>query len=353
MHHRSSLVFIGSSSTENFDIADIKNNKHRNSKQLYETSSNLGTHLFGGASSTGLVNGTAAGFSSTSIGPNCASPNSGLGSSSPVTTGASETSSSCFGQIRPNCLSRRTSYRTNQKVAIPVATPMSPVEGPPLASGRGSECSFEIKSPSQQSVLSSNSSSSCCISPLGSVIGMQSQLPRMMMRRYPTLPEDESCSENGSIQELHSRGIQFNKNNSHANARLSVFEPQLKTYESLKSQMSNSSQGSTGTQMTSSSTASENSSVSRNDISSSGIISGNSPLQPMEDVSKRSYHPPHHHGNKMLTSSLSQPISIDTSEREESLAEETIKGLSFVSPKSGVYRPMPDGRRQRQNCIVM
>ena len=332
-------------------MSEVQYNKQRNNKQLYERNSETGTPLSCTASSFGMFNGPLAEFSAKAIAATSASPNIGFASSSPAAGCVSETSSSCFGQIRPNCLSRRTSYRTNQKVSIPVATPMSPVDGNPLPSGRGSECSFEIKSPSQQSVVSSNSSSSCCISPLGNGGGTQSQLPRMLMRRYPTLPEDESCSENGSIQELQSKEIQFNNNN-HA-ARIPIFEPTLKTYESLKSQMSTSSQGSTGSKMTSSSTSSDKSSISRSCMSSSGIISGNTSLQPIENSSNRGYHPPHHHGNKMLASSVSQPISIDTTEGEETLTEETIKGLSFVSPKSGVYRPMPDGRRHRQNCIVM
>ena len=47
--------------------------------------------------------------------------------------------------IRPNCLTRRTSYRTYQKVPIPVAAPMSPV---------GSEYSFDLKSPTSSQCFS-------------------------------------------------------------------------------------------------------------------------------------------------------------------------------------------------------
>lgn len=47
--------------------------------------------------------------------------------------------------IRPNCLTRRTSYRTYQKVPIPVAAPMSPV---------GSDYSFDLKSPTSSSCFS-------------------------------------------------------------------------------------------------------------------------------------------------------------------------------------------------------
>merc|ERR1719242_599064 len=52
-------------------------------------------------------------------------------------------SSACHpAMIRPNCLTRRTSYRTYQKVPIPVAAPMSPV---------GSDYSFDLKSPTGSS----------------------------------------------------------------------------------------------------------------------------------------------------------------------------------------------------------
>ena len=304
-------------------------------------------------SPTAASNGTSPGITvDTSFDRNLAAPVShqtGARDSSRATGCLSESSSSCFGQIRPNCLSRRTSYRTYQKAPIPVATPMSPVDGNILPSGRGSECSFEIKSPSQQSVGSSNSASSCCISPLGSGGGLQSHVPKMMMRRYPTLPEDESCSENGSIQEAQLREIQFNNNNH--NNRIPPFEHQpMKTYESLKSQISTSSQGSTGSKMTSSSSGSDKSS---NCVSSSEIISADGSLSPGENTYQRGYHPPHHHGNKLPTNSTSQSLFIETCESEDTLAEEAMKGLSFVSPKSGVYRPMSDGRKHRQNCTVM
>ena len=329
-----------------------QHNTYKKNNQMFESNTELQTPLSSTGSSMGIFNGVSTEFSSadnvqTSISPDhvYASPSAAAGISS-------EATSSCFGQIRPNCLSRRTSYRTNQKVSIPVASPMSPVDGNPLiSSGRGSQCSFEIKSPSQQSVVSSNSSSSCCVSPFGNGNGMQSQVPRMMMRRYPTLPEDESCSENGSIQEIHSKEMQLSNNNH--TGRIPLFEQPLKPYESLKSQISTSSQGSTGSKMTSSSATSDKSSISRNGIPLNGMIDCNRALQLTENSSSRNYHPPHHHGNKALESSASRPLSIDTTVGDEHLQEETIKGLSFVSPKSGVYRPMPDGRKHRQNCIVM
>lgn len=136
--------------------------------------------------------------------------------------------------IRPNCLTRRTSYRTYQKVPIPVAAPMSPV---------GSEYSLDLKS-----------ASSSCFSPLPRPVNGESGL--------------ESVDEDMT----------------------------LKTYESLKSTCS--SQNSSKASSTSS------------DLSSYKPDSENSDLQ--------------------------------------------IKSLNFVSPKTGVYRPMPEGsRRYKQSCTVM
>ena len=351
-NHRASLIYIsGHQNHYNLNVDEGRINNPNPSNPVNSSNTEIYTPLSSIASPIGMTHNASTEFSSVNIGQTTASPDLGYASPTSGVGVASESSSSCFGQVRPNCLSRRTSYRTNQKVSIPVAAPMSPVDGNPLpSSGRGSECSFEIKSPSQQSVVSSNSLSSCCLSPFGNRDGNQSHLPRMMMRRYPTLPEDESCSENGSVQELHSRDIQFNNNNH--SGRIPVFDQSLKPYESLKSQISNSSQGSTGSKLTSSS-SSDKSSISRGCMpSSNGTMSFNSTSNTAE-ISKRGYHPPHHPGNKSHESSVSRPISIDTSVCDETLQEETLKGMSFVSPKSGVYRPMPDGRKHRQNCIVM
>ena len=61
-------------------------------------------------------------------------------------------------------------------------------------------------------------------------------------------------------------------------------------------------------------------------------------------------------GSKMTVSDASSAMaSPDLKEVDEYLDEnpDMIKNLSFVSPKSGVYRPMPDSRKRHQNCIVM
>lgn len=136
--------------------------------------------------------------------------------------------------IRPNCLTRRTSYRTYQKVPIPVAAPMSPV---------GSEYSLDLKS---------NNSSSCF-----------SPLPRPL----------ESVDEDMT----------------------------LKTYESLKSTCS-----------------------SQNSSKASSTSSDLSSYKPISEADSETTDP------------------------------NLIKSLNFVSPKTGVYRPMPEGsRRYKQSCLVM
>ena len=163
--------------------------------------------------------------------------------------------------IRPNCLTRRTSYRTYQKVPIPVAAPMSPV---------GSEYSFDLKSPT----------SSQCFSPV----------PRL-----EAVSEDMEVACGGPT--------------------VSAFE---KTYESLKSTCSsqNSSKAS--------STASAASGASS--AASSGLDLSTYKLR--------------------LTKSESIPDTEDPN---------LIKNLNFVSPKTGVYRPLPEGSRGRykQSCNVM
>ena len=163
--------------------------------------------------------------------------------------------------IRPNCLTRRTSYRTYQKVPIPVAAPMSPV---------GSDYSYDLKSPT----------SSQCFSPV----------PRL-----------EAVNE-----------VVIEADGTSAAAGIPAFE---KTYESLKSTCSsqNSSKAS--------STASAASSA---DLS----------------AFKMRHSPP-----PTSTSAKCLPNTEDP---------ELLKNLNFVSPKTGVYRPMPEGsRRYKQSCNVM
>ena len=108
------------------------------------------------------------------------------------------------------------------------------------------------------------------------------------------------------------------QNNNHT-SRMPLFEQVLKPYESLKSQVSTSSQGSTGSKMTSSSITSDKSTISRAGLPLNGIIDCNRALQMNDNACKVNYHPPHHHGNKTLESSVSQPISIDTAAGVENL----------------------------------
>eukprot|EP00093_Oithona_nana_P012288 12288.XXX_509788_505627_1 [CDS] Oithona nana genome sequencing. len=172
----------------------------------------------------------------------------------------SDLNNSSNAMIRPNCLTRRTSYRTYQKVPIPVAAPMSPV---------GSDYSFDLKSPT----------SSSCFSPL----------PRLA----EAVAEDTISSEK-------------------------IFE---KTYESLKSTCS--SQNSSKASSTASAASSADLSTYK--------------LRLMESSTRGQKK------NEELDSSA-----------ESSDESNLIKNLNFVSPKSGVYRPLPEGsRRYKQSCNVM
>ena len=173
--------------------------------------------------------------------------------------------------IRPNCLTRRTSYRTYQKVPIPVAAPMSPV---------GSDYSFDLKSPT----------SSSCFSPL----------PRL-----EAVAEAEIAAAAEKPSHHH-------------------FE---KTYESLKSTCS--SQNSSKASSTASAASSADLSTYK--------------LRLMASETSRQ-------NEELLNSSLH--ASTDSSSDES--AGNLIKNLNFVSPKSGVYRPLPEGsRRYKQSCNVM
>ena len=196
---------------------------------------------------------------------------------------ASETTSPQFAaQIRPNNLGRRTSYRTYQKVSIPVAAPMSPI-------GTASECSFEMKSPP----------SSICTSPRSG---------KYPVRACPDQPVDHPESDTSSSCAVPS-------------SRIPVFET-FKAYESLKSQMSTSSQGSTASKM------------SFSDVSSSDASSLSAPLRPIGETAT-------------LGRTLPEKGIPDTEDPE------LIKKLSFISPKSGVFRPVAESRRHKQGCAVM
>jgi hypothetical protein len=164
-------------------------------------------------------------------------------------------------QIRPNNLGRRTSYRTYQKVPIPVAAPMSPI-------GTASECSFDLKSPEKAASRG-----------------------HPFPAASPALPESSS-------------------------------ETVSRVYESLKSQTSTCSQGSTGSKM------------SFSELSQSDSSSVTPPLRPIGECDT-------------LSRSLPEKGIPDTEDPE------LLKKLSFVSPKSGVFRPVPDLRRSKPSCSVM
>ena len=168
--------------------------------------------------------------------------------------------------VRPNCLTRRTSYRTYQKVPIPVAAPMSPV---------GSDYSLDLKSPT----------SSQCFSPV----------PRL-----------EVVSED---------------------METTVFE---KTYESLKSTCSSQNSSKTSSTASAASSAAD---LSTYKLRLMGSHEGHLDAKG------------HHRGLHVA------PLNTPTDTEDPNL----IKNLNFVSPKSGVYRPLPEGSRSRykQSCNVM
>ena len=57
-------------------------------------------------------------------------------------------------QVFPNGLSRRTTYRTHPKMAIPVAAPMSPVPPlPPQQQPPSAEAEADLKSPTASSIV--------------------------------------------------------------------------------------------------------------------------------------------------------------------------------------------------------
>ena len=62
-------------------------------------------------------------------------------------------------QVFPNGLSRRTTYRTHPKMAIPVAAPMSPVPPPPQQQPSIS-AEADLKSPTASSLIASGHPSS-------------------------------------------------------------------------------------------------------------------------------------------------------------------------------------------------
>ena len=132
-NHRASLVYIsGHQNDNNFKLDENRRNNSNTSNSKSNSNTELITPLSSIVSSMGMKDVGRTEFSQSEIGQASASPDLGYVSPTSGVGVSSESTSSCFGQIRPNCLSRRTSHRTNQKVSIPVAAPMSPVDGNPL-----------------------------------------------------------------------------------------------------------------------------------------------------------------------------------------------------------------------------
>ena len=227
------------------------------------------TTLFKGQQRSPAVNNNSYGLDSAS---EVGTPTSSCTISSLKSPSLMSDTSSPAAQIRPHCLSRRTSYRTYQKVPIPVAAPLSPVAS-------SSECSYDIKSPN----LSSPSPS--CMSPPLSVCSNSTNVAR-----YPPLPEDHEAPD------VHHHKSRFPR-------ILPIFEN--KTYESLKSHLSTSSQDSTGSK----NTMSSGSDLSQANSSSSALPSADN-LNDETDIRK-----------------------CFIGELPDTEDPELIRSLSFVSPK--------------------
>ncbi len=96
-------------------------------------------------------------------------------------------------QVRPNGLSRRTSYRTHPKMAIPVSTPMSPVS---------SEVSFDLKqqlnSPTELSSIAETSCGENSTKQIISVAVFEPKSYESLKSQVSTCSSSESSSEDSS-----------------------------------------------------------------------------------------------------------------------------------------------------------
>ena len=191
-------------------------------------------------------------------------------------------------QIRQNGLSRRTSYRTHPKMAIPVATPMSPA-----GSEFSLDCSSGIKSPI-------SNMRSMCQSPNSDSLFMQS------------IAEDSSSVTSSSTSPP-------------SNIPIPVFDLKSpKIYESLKSHMSTCSQSSSsdGSQKMVNSDFSDSSSISykaeRALAKQTQDLTLDSPLAPVPDTED----------------------------------PQVLGNLNFVSPKAGVYRPSSGRKAKHNCSIM-
>lgn len=198
------------------------------------------------------------------------------GSSSFIKSPQMEVISQTNAQVRANGLSRRTSYRTHPKMAIPVAAPMSPV---------GSDFCFDIKSPPR---------STC-------------QSPESFTQHSESVNLSSAGSNSGKC------GLDVGGHSGLAMTaapRLPCFEEAPKIYESLKSHVSICSQSSDG------------SSKLPSDFSDASSISKG--RNPCGVTSNRN--------SDLIMSCSNSQTNIDS-------PENLLNNLNFVSPKAGVYRP--------------
>ncbi|TRY61576.1 hypothetical protein TCAL_01479 [Tigriopus californicus] len=212
------------------------------------------------------------------------------GSSTFIKSPQMEVISQTNAQVRANGLSRRTSYRTHPKMAIPVAAPMSPV---------GSDFCFDIKSPPR---------SSC-------------QSPESFTQHSESVNLPSAGSNNGdSGGSGHGVGVHSGLTTSAP--RLPCFEEGPKIYESLKSHVSICSQSSDG------------SSKLPSDFSDASSISKG-------------------RNQCGVTSNRNSDLIMNCSNSQTNIEspEELLNNLNFVSPKAGVYRPC--SRKSKHNCSIM
>lgn len=210
-------------------------------------------------------------------------------------------------QIRQNGLSRRTSYRTHPKMAIPVAAPMSPA---------GSEFSLDCSSSSMVKSPTSNLRS-MCQSPNSDSLFMQS------------IAEDSSSVTSSSTNINPNLGAPHPPPPA-VSSSIPVFDLKSpKIYESLKSHLSTSSQ-------TSSSDGSQKINSDFSDSSSISYKAERALVKRTQDLALDSH--------SAMMAAMSPPPDTDD--------PKVLGNLNFVSPKAGVYRPS-SGKKSKHNCSIM
>ena len=196
-------------------------------------------------------------------------------------------------QVRPNGLSRRTSFRSqpnrggHSAQSIPVSSPKSPL---------GSASSYDLKSPGQESCHSGSLAAGAIVLPSGITVPV-----------FDVKPSGQTGSGPSASSGQPTQG-------------------KVVGFESLKSHTSTGSQGSTGSKTSTGSSVV--SSSSKSGILQSKLLGGSS-------------------------ANILDPSVPDTEDPK------LLSQLQFVSPKSGVFRPVNPGAasksngKKKQNCSIM